>query len=377
MGQCCLTATEAETDSEAKQEDGANSIVEEISEENGATDTGEEVSKEDRAEGTGEVISEEDGPKSADDAKFEDMPQVRDLKKFVPSVHIAKVVKVYDGDTFTVGAPLHIEFERRFYKFSVRLAAVDCPELRTKDPNEKQVALEAKKFVTDRLLNRVVRLTDSNMDKYGRLLARVSYNGEDLATQLIDAHLAVPYNGGKKMVIDDWVSFRKQAKSSSQPLKQAVENAEDASMFGAMPPLSKLDKFMPPVHIAKVVKVYDGDTITVGVPLQVGMHGDSDFYKFSVRVLGIDCPEMRSKNPREKQVALEAKEFVSERILNRVVHLTDHNSDKYGRLLAHVSYNGQDLSAQLIEAHLAVPYDGGTKTVVDDWIVIRDQVKVT
>ena len=335
-----------------------------------------EIPEEFRAQ-SGQEIPVPASGKAHDDAQFDGMPQVRDLKKFVPSVHMAKVLKVYDGDTFTIGAPLHIENEQRFYKFSVRLAGIDCPELQTQDPNEKQVALEAKQFVTDRILNRPVHLDDLNIDKYGRLLARVSYNGEDLSTQLLDAHLAVPYGGSTKTVVNHWVSFREHAKSSSQPLKLAVENTEDMSMFSAMPPLSKLDKFVPPVHIAKVVQVYNGGSITIGVPLQMGMRGDSDCYKFVVRVLGIDAPDVRSKNPREKQVALEAKEFVSERILNRVVQLTDINMDKYGRLLANVSYGDQDLSTQLLKAHLAVPYQRGTKTVVDDWIVFRDQLKVT
>ena len=152
--------------------------------------------------------------KASDETEFDDMPPLGDLKKFVPPLHIAKVVKVYDGDTLTVGAPLHIGGERKFFKFSVRVAAIDCPELRTKNASEKQVAIEAKSFVQDRILNRIVHLTDIGQDKYGRMLARVSCNGEDLATQLIDAHLAVPYDGGKKTVVEDWVIFRAQAKST-------------------------------------------------------------------------------------------------------------------------------------------------------------------
>ena len=136
--------------------------------------------------------------KASDETEFDGMPPLSDLKRFVPPLHIAKGVKVYDGDTLTVGAPLHIEGERNFFKFSVRVADIDCPELRTKNACEKQVAIEAKTFVQDRILNRIVHLTDIAQGKYGRMLARVSCNGEDLATQLIDAHLAVPYDGGTK-----------------------------------------------------------------------------------------------------------------------------------------------------------------------------------
>ena len=113
--------------------------------------------------------------------------------------------------------------------------------------------------------------------------------------------------------------------------------------------------------------------ITIGAPLRI--ENESHFYKFSVRVLGVDCPELRTKNAREKQVAIEAKTFVQDRILNRIVHLTDIGQDKYGRVLARVSCNGEDLATQLIDAHLAVPYDGGTKTVIEDWVVFREQAK--
>ena len=373
MGLCGSTA-EIEDNSETKQEDEAKNSGEEISKEDGAKNMGEAKSEEDGAKNTQHVPIPA-AENAREDAKFENMPPVRDIKRFMPPVHFAKVLKVYDGDTFTVGAALHIENELRYYKFSVRVVGIDTPELRTKDPNEKQVALEAKQFVADRILNCAVNLTDVKTDKYGRLLAHVNYGGKDLSTQLVNAYLAVPYDGGTKTVIDDWVSFRAQAENSLQTLEPTVQYTQDASIFDAMPPLSELDKFLPPVHVAKVIKVYDGDTITIGVPLKIGVDGDSQFYKFPVRVLGLDCPEIRSKDPREKQVAQEAKQFVSERILDRVVHLTQLGTDKYGRLLAKVGYDGHDLSTQLIEAHLAVPYDGGTKTVVDDWIAFRNQVK--
>merc|ERR1712176_1502571 len=139
------------------------------------------------------------------------MPQLRDLPKFIPPIHAAKVVRVYDGDSFTIGVPLLIANTQRYYKFSVRVAGIDSPEIRTKNPREKQVAVEAKEFVQDRILDRIVHLTDVSHDKYGRVLARVSCDGQDLATQLIAARLAVAYDGGTKTKVEDWVTFRNQA----------------------------------------------------------------------------------------------------------------------------------------------------------------------
>lgn len=47
--------------------------------------------------------------------------------------------------------------------------------------------------------------------------------------------------------------------------------------------------FVPPITSGKVIKVYDGDTITIASKLP---YDHSPIYRFSVRLLGIDSPEM-------------------------------------------------------------------------------------
>ena len=45
-------------------------------------------------------------------------------------------------------------------------------------------------------------------------------------------------------------------------------------------------------YVCKCIKVYDGDTITVAfIP-----KGLKDFYKYTIRLNGIDSPEIKSKN---------------------------------------------------------------------------------
>ena len=132
-----------------------------------------------------------------------------------------------------------------------------------------------------------------------------------------------------------------------------------------VPPLAELEGFVPPLRVGKVVKVYDGDTLTVGAPLH--LDGARRFYKFSVRLRGIDCPELRSRNDTEKQVAAIARDELRSLVLDKVVHLGDVGLDKYGRVLATVSLGGQDMSAHLLTKRLAVPYRGRTKTRVKNW----------
>ena len=64
--------------------------------------------------------------------------------------------------------------------------------------------------------------------------------------------------------------------------------------------------FIPPITRGKVIKVYDGDTLTIASRLP----GNETLYRFSVRLGGIDCPEMKSKIASEKQVAQVAAEVV-------------------------------------------------------------------
>jgi endonuclease YncB( thermonuclease family) len=124
--------------------------------------------------------------------------------------------------------------------------------------------------------------------------------------------------------------------------------------------------FVPPIYQGRVIKCYDGDTITIAAYLP---YDASPLYKFSVRLNGIDCPEMRTHNENEKAVSKIAKEKLSEKILNKMVTLENVSTEKYGRLLADVIYEGQSMGAWLLEQNLAINYDGGTKKPPDDWLV--------
>ncbi len=75
---------------------------------------------------------------------------------------------------------------------------------------------------------------------------------------------------------------------------------------------------------AKVVKVYDGDTFTVEAYPWPGLEA-----KTSVRVNGVDTPEIRGKCEQEKQKAREARDFVKSLILGKVVFLNNVKHGKY------------------------------------------------
>ncbi len=112
---------------------------------------------------------------------------------------------------------------------------------------------------------------------------------------------------------------------------------------------------------AKVVKVYDGDTFTVEAYPWPGLEA-----KASVRVNGVDTPEIRGKCEEEKQKAIAAREFVKWLILGEVVFLQNIKHGKYaGRVVADVKLEGgANLADKIIDQGLGREYHGGTR---EDW----------
>ena len=123
--------------------------------------------------------------------------------------------------------------------------------------------------------------------------------------------------------------------------------------------------FVPPINQGFVIKVYDGDTITIASKLP---YPESPLYRFSVRLNGIDCPEIKGKDNNEKQCAQIAKNEVIDLVLNKEIHLKNIQTEKYGRILADVYINNLHVNQHLIEKRLAVKYDGGTKISPKNWL---------
>lgn len=109
----------------------------------------------------------------------------------------------------------------------------------------------------------------------------------------------------------------------------------------------------------RYIKNYDGDTLTVDIPGVPDIFGKN----ISVRVYGIDTPEMKGKCDKEKQLARESQLLVEKLLTdsNKVV-IKNAQRDKYFRILGEVYADGINISDVLIEQGLAVPYFGDTKT---------------
>lgn len=122
-------------------------------------------------------------------------------------------------------------------------------------------------------------------------------------------------------------------------------------------------KHIPSFTKARVISVYDGDTITIARKKSIWW--SSKIYAYKVRLHGIDCPEIRGSTLEEKHYAVKAKEVLEALVLNKSVKLDIHGYDKYGRILANVKTNNLNISEHLIGLGLGVPYNGKAKQIVD------------
>jgi micrococcal nuclease len=123
-------------------------------------------------------------------------------------------------------------------------------------------------------------------------------------------------------------------------------------------------EFVFPVQSGIVIKVYDGDTITIATRLP---YEKSPLYRIHIRLLGIDTPEIKSKVKEEKELSKEIRDVLSKRLLHKTIRLENVDTEKYGRLLADVYLDDLHINQWLIEQRYAVSYDGKTKNIPLSW----------
>ena len=115
-------------------------------------------------------------------------------------------------------------------------------------------------------------------------------------------------------------------------------------------------------RVKKVLKIVDGYTIDVDIDL-----GFNVSFTQRVRLAGIDTPESRTTDLKEKALGLESKEYLKHLLENAedIVIQTEKpdSSEKYGRILGWLFINDEDtsLNEKMINEGYAWEYDGGTK----------------
>lgn len=116
--------------------------------------------------------------------------------------------------------------------------------------------------------------------------------------------------------------------------------------------LKSLKKLMLYVYSAKVIDNYDGDTVTLDVDMGFGLTK-----REVIRLIGINCPELRGGTDITKLKGLKAKAALS--LLcepGKEIVLQTYKSGKYGRYLGVLLLATADVNEFMLTADLASEY---------------------
>ena len=124
--------------------------------------------------------------------------------------------------------------------------------------------------------------------------------------------------------------------------------------------------------VKSVDRIVDGDTIDISIDL-----GFDLTKKERVRLAGIDTPEKRTKNPKEKEMGYQATEFLEMHLMEATKLTVKTEKDgKFGRMLGWLYKSDEDtmsINQIMIDKGYAWTYDGGTKVRnLEDLIAKRD-----
>ena len=108
---------------------------------------------------------------------------------------------------------------------------------------------------------------------------------------------------------------------------------------------------------AKVIKISDGDTITV-------LSGKE---QTKVRLYGIDAPE------KKQDYGQRSKQFLASLIAGQVVEVEPKGKDRYKRTLGTIYYKGQDINAQMVLNGYAWAYVKYSRIYVDQEKTAREK----
>ena len=109
-----------------------------------------------------------------------------------------------------------------------------------------------------------------------------------------------------------------------------------------------------------ICSIYDGDTCTAIIPIGCKL------VKISIRMNGYDCPEMKpSKSNLDRDFEIKfaklAKEKLSSLVLNKRILIKANGLDKYGRLLANLNINDNNVNEYMLTHRYGYMYSGKTK----------------
>ena len=129
-----------------------------------------------------------------------------------------------------------------------------------------------------------------------------------------------------------------------------------AILAASLPTIALAGEVIPGPITAHVISIYDGDTITVDA-----YPWPDVTIRTSVRLNGVDTPEINGDCQAEKDLAVQARDFVCAQV-GDTVHLRSVRFGKYaGRVVADVWIGDNDLATLIIAAGLGREYHGDAR----------------
>ena len=109
--------------------------------------------------------------------------------------------------------------------------------------------------------------------------------------------------------------------------------------------------------MCKIIDVYDGDTCK-GI-----FWFNNNYYIFTFRLLGIDTPELKSKDDKEREAGIISRDKLRSIILDKIVKIRCGDFDKYGRILVEIFDNNtnESINNSMLVGGYGCEYDGKTK----------------
>ena len=105
----------------------------------------------------------------------------------------------------------------------------------------------------------------------------------------------------------------------------------------------------------QIVSVYDGDTFKIDLPNMHPLFGDA----LSIRLFGVDTPEMRGTTEEVKALAMKAQNVTRKALEGASkIELRNPQRGKYFRIVSEVWIDGESLADMLRASGLAKDYDG-------------------
>ena len=159
---------------------------------------------------------------------------------------------------------------------------------------------------------------------------------------------------------------------------------EDFKQYGGSTPSLSINGLK---CYGRLIDVYDGDTVKVILPTF------NSYYKFTIRLNGIDTCEIKSKDKILQDNGIKARDRVLELLTNNkkntkkdiknllesevfLVWVECFENDKYGRILANIYKDENEkksISEILLEEKLAYTYEGKKKLSNDD---IKEELNI-